>query len=197
MFLTHIKTLLVQSINTTFDETYPVEQFQGLQASLAFPEKPADYPSVWVDFDVQRLTPVGVDTHQFTSEADGFRPYKTWKFEGRCSFTLICLSAYERDGLYDEMVKVLAFGNLNNHRYAFRKLIDQNQYIRTIFNWDQIATTGMSAMQGTPWGTMEMMYEVTISMDCYGEFSSDLETGALLPLEAITVEAIVDDAVAI
>jgi len=187
LFLTHVKTMLVKAITTTFDETYPVEQYRGLHASISYPEKAANYPSIWVDFDVTKMEPAGVDTISFNPVSTGFQPYKIWKFEGRCSFTIVALTSLERDGIYDEMVKIIAFGSLNSNRSVFRTTVDSNEYIATKFNWDRIQTNGMSTSMGTPWGTQEILYEVTISMEAIGEFSSDLETGVLLPLSAITV----------
>lgn len=191
MFLTHVKTMLVKAITTTFDETYPVEQYRGLHASISYPEKAADYPSVWVDFDVTKLQPIGVDTIQYQGVEDGFAPYKTWNFEGRCSFTIVALTSLERDGIYDEMVKIIAFGGLNKNRSVFRETVDANDFIAAKFNWDRIQTAGMSASMGTPWGTQEVLYEVTINMEAMGEFLSDLGTGTLLPISNITVTSTV------
>jgi len=179
--------MLVKAITTTFDETYPVEQYRGLHSSISYPEKAADYPSIWVDFDVTRLEPIGIDTIQYEVGTGGFQPFKTWKFEGRCTFTIVALTSLERDGIYDEMVKIIGFGSLNSKRATFRNTIDTNEYIGAKFNWDKIQTTGMSASMGTPWGTQEILYEVTIGMESIGEFTSDLENGELLPLSAVDI----------
>ena len=177
----------MKAVTKTFDDEYPVEQYQNLYASISYPEKAADYPSIWVTFDVASLAPVGVDTKQYAPVDSGFQMFKTWQYTGNASFVITALTSLERDEIFDEMVRVIAFGSLNNGRSTFRNTIDNNDYIRTVFNWDKISTSGFQPTMGTPWGTDEIVYEATITMEVYGEFSSDSTTGTLLPLSAVTV----------
>ena len=187
MFLTHIKTLLVKAIQNTFDDEYPVDQYRGIYTSIEYPEKALQYPAIWVDFDVNRMEPIGIDTVQYEATDTGFFPYKTWRFEGRAEFTIVAMTSLERDGLYDEMVKIIAFGSLNSGRSTFRNTIDNNEYIRTVFNWDKITTQGMITSKGTPWGSSELIYEVSITMEVYGEFSSDHADAQLVALSDVTI----------
>jgi len=193
VFLTHIKTLLVKACTNTFDDDYPVDQYRNLFTSIKYPEKATEFPSIWIDFDVTSLEPIGVDTIQYEKQDNGtFLPYKTWRFTGNANFVIAAMSSLERDGIFDEMVKVLAFGSLNNGRSVFRNTIDNNDYIRTVFNWDKISPNGIIASPGTPWGSSDILYEATISMGVMGEFSSDTESSALVALSKVIVHPEID-----
>ena len=190
MFLTNAKTLLVKALTDTFNETYPVQQYQGLHVSIEYPESAADYPAIWVDFDPMNLRPSGIgDAYFFTAPDIDFlvKPYKIWTFEGRASFTIATLSSLERDSLYDEMVKIIAFGSLNDGRSVFRKTIDDNPYVPMMLDYDKIESNGMTASAGTPWGSEEMVYEVTVVMNARGEFASDISTNSLVLLSKVDI----------
>ena len=101
----------MKAVTKTFDDEYPVEQYQNLYASISYPEKAADYPSIWVTFDVASLAPVGVDTKQYAPVDSGFQMFKTWQYTGNASFVITALTSLERDEIFDEMVRVIAFGS--------------------------------------------------------------------------------------
>ena len=100
----------------------------------------------------------------------------------------MALTSLERDRLYDEVVAVIAFGDADlTQRSAFRATIEDNGLIACDANWDEISSGGVSATQGTPWGTDEMIYEITVRFLVKGEFVSDVDTTQLVPLSAIKV----------
>ncbi len=164
MFLDSLKTLLTQGMTLTFNETYPVEEYQNLYFSIEYPVDRAAYPGVWVDFDPSdQLVNVGIG-HAEYAEVDGkFQTYNRWEFRGHATYTIVALSSLERDRIFDELVRVIAFGLLEPARSVFRQTIDSNQFIAAIMNYDNIEVGGSSAVPGTPWGSQEIIYEITLS----------------------------------
>lgn len=190
-YLVHLKTALVQAVKNTFDQDYPVSDFRNIRTSIEFPVDPQDYPGIWVDWeDTGAVRIAGIGHHEFSDPAqDGSRRrFTRWRFQGTAQFTVVALSSLERDRLYDEMVRVLAFGNYAVDApqiNAFRQTIENNEFIAMNFDFDEVEPSGNSASPGTPWGTDEIIYERTINMEAVGEFVSDGITQEIVPLSKV------------
>ena len=188
MYLAPLKTLLVEAVKRTFDEEYPVAEWRNVKVGIEYPIDPQDYPGIWVDYDdTDALKIAGVGQIEFAETLGGPVPFTRWKFTGYASYTVVALSSFERDRLYDELVRVLAFGLLNQGTENFRKTIEDNEFIATNIDFDTIQPRGNNAAPGTPWGTDEIIYERTLNLNVIGEFIPDNETGALLRLSAIKI----------
>jgi hypothetical protein len=182
--------MLVHAWRQTFDEIYPVEAFRGLHVDIEYPIEPQNYPGIWVDYDdTAPLQTAGVDHSEITitgtSGSETLNRYRRWKFGGYASFTAAALTSLERDTLYDEMVRVLAFGGQAESTERFREFVESNPLIAANFDFDQIEVKGNAAIPGTPWGTDEIIYERTLSVEVIGEFVSDAETGLLVALSSV------------
>jgi hypothetical protein len=187
-YLSPLKALLVEAVLQTFDQTYPVAQFRDVHCSIEYPVEKQQYPGIWVDYDdTKPLQTAGVDHLETTVTGGTTSRYRRWKFAGYASYTIAALTSLERDRLYDEMVRVLAFGDRSPATLRFRSYIESNDLMAANFDFDQIETRGNAAVPGTPWGTDEIIYERTLTMEVVGEFVSDAETGLLVPLSAIHV----------
>ena len=175
MYLSELKTLLTTAVQKTFDSDYPVTEFQNLHVGIEFPIDRVDYPAVWVDFEpAGELHTGGISQILYTPPVNGLvSPYKVWMFQGHASYTIMALSSLERDRLFDEMVKMLAFGTLDPQRSVFRQTIENNDLIATNIDFDRIEQDGATANAGTPWGSDDMLYEITLRVQCIGEFASD------------------------
>ena len=181
--------MLVEAFKVTFDADYPEAAFRGLPVSLEYPIQPADYPGIWVGYeDTQPLQVVGIGHTEIEVEGTTVSRYRRWKFAGYATYTISALSSLERDRLYDEVVKVLAFGLGIPAARQFRQYVESNPLIAANFDFDQIETRGEAAMPGTPWGTDEIIYERTLNMEVIGEFVSDAETGLLVALSRIQID---------
>jgi hypothetical protein len=192
VFIAPLKTLLTEAVLMTFDGDYPTADFRNIKASIEYPEKKQDYPSIWVDFDpTGELEIVGVAHYELTEpDEDGNRhSYTRWRFQGYATYTVVAMTSLERDRLFDEVIKVMAFGKEQAATSEFRTYIEDNEFIAVNFDFDQIGIRGFTATPGTPWGTDEVIYEATVAMECVGEFVSDGSTQALAPLSAIQVTA--------
>lgn len=190
-YLAHLKTMLVEAIKTTFDDQYPESDFQGVHASIEYPVEQANYPGIWVDYDnAQPLRVAGIDHKEALLDENGeetTQKITRWRFQGYASFTITALSSWERDRLYDELVRVLAFGKEAPTTARFREFIENNDFIAANFDFDEIEDRGNTAAPGTPWGTDEIIYERTVNMEVLGEFVSNDLTGDLALLSRIII----------
>jgi hypothetical protein len=190
-----VKTALVQALNRTFDAEYPTADFRDILVSLEFPVAKESYPSIWVDFTpVGQYEIAGID-HKEREFIDTtvWRDYTRWTFNGTASFTVVALTNLEMSRLHDEVARILAFGLENPRTSEFRTYIEDNKYVAMEFDWDQVEPSGFASTQGTPWGTDEIIWEGTLSMEATGEFVSEGVTGGLVDLTAIEVVAYATD----
>lgn len=184
-YRTKLKTGLVVALGEVFNANYPVEKLREIHASIEYPVEPQDYPGIWVDFDEAVLQNAGID-HRETDE-DG-NVVLRWRFEGHVSYTIASLTSLERDLIYDELIKVLAFGKSSEVLNAFREFVENNDFVAMNFDFDEIQVSGNAATPGTPWETDEIIYESTVTMEVLGEFVTDVSTGDLVPLSKILID---------
>jgi hypothetical protein len=191
VFITSLKTVLVETLNATFSvDNYPERDFENVTISIEYPMAEKDYPGIWVDFaPSQPIQVAGINHVEWTSpDENGHRMQTTvWRYAGTIQFTCVALTSLERDRLVDEMVKVLAFGLLNPERAVFRQKLIGNDLIAIDPQWDKFAINGKDENQGTPWNTSEVIYEQTVSMDCTGSFYVEPTSLVMVPLSAIKV----------
>lgn len=183
-----LKTLLTDAMRKTFDSDYVNADFRNIKVSIEFPVDRADYPSVWVGFDPEgQLESVGVGHQEVDAATDesNVRRSTRWYFQGHATFTVVAMSSLERDRLHDEIVRVMAFGTEQPQTNEFRSAIEDNEFLAVNIDFDQIATLALTQSPGTPWETEEMVYEATLSMECFGEFVSDGFTQTLARLSEI------------
>ena len=185
MYLVSLKTLLVKALQDTFNDSYPEPDFRGLHVTLEYPTKQIEYPGIWIDYEPSEVEAVGVGHAEFAEVGDNFLEVRRWRFSGAVTYTLVALSSMERDRLHDEMVRVLAFGEMYQATRGFRSYMLDNPYLGLTLNWDRIRTGGLSAIPGTPWDTDDVIYELTLSMDLIGEFVSPTESPELVPLASV------------
>jgi hypothetical protein len=185
MYLTHVKAMVREAVKNTFDSQYPVEQFRNVWCSIEYPNQPQNYPGIWVDYDDAKPLEVAGISH--VEADDEGRPYTRWKFGGHASFTVAAFTSYERDLLYDELVRVIAFGRQNTLTHRFRQYVENNDLIACNFDFDTIQPGGNGAMPGTPWGSDEVIYEKSFSLQALGEFTVDPDTGGIVPLSRIII----------
>lgn len=148
----------------------------------------ADYPGIWVNYDdTDELTIAGIGHTEYVEVGDALVPVTRWRFAGTVTLTAAALSSLERDRLFDEMVKVLAFARYKESISEFRNIVEGNDLVAMNANFDKLRPSGDNAAPGTPWNTDEMIYEKSISLDLIGEFVSEPDTLIPVPLRLIKV----------
>lgn len=193
MYVVPMKTLIVEALTGTFDGQYPVPEFRELHVGLEYPIDEQQYPSVWVDFEeTQPLLKAGIAHQELVSPTDGttpVAPFTRWRFQGYVSMTAVAMTSLERDRVYDELVRVVAFSGEDGLLGRFKDTIASNDLIGATLNTDKIEARGNAAAPGTPWGTDEIMYEKSLNLEIVGEFVPDPATGTLVNLSSIKIIA--------
>lgn len=195
MFLAETKTVVTKAMQTVFGPSYPVGDFQNLWVSIEFPDDIQNYPGVWVSFEVQGNIERGGVDNQFRPPPPSYvangapaPPIYLWRAKGVASYTLAAMTSLQRDRLFDEVCKVVTASRDPAHS-SFRALIEDNPLIAIRFDFDQIMVSSITENAGTPWQTMDMIYEATVSMQAEIEFYSDTPTSELVPLRHVEVIA--------
>ncbi len=195
MFVVPTKLAVTDALRKVFDGSYPVEDFRNINVTNDYPYSEQDYPGVWVQFDAtQDLQKGGIDHREFIVDDLGItRQVTRWRFGGTFHFTASALSSLERDRLFDEVVRVLAFTSIDETPAGrFKSLIEQNEYIGININYDVLTPSAESNNPGTPWGTDATIYERTLSVVMIGEFVSDIQSNALYKLSRIDVQGFIE-----
>jgi hypothetical protein len=184
-YLRELKTAVVKAMRNHFGPNYGDPRLSNLHVSIEYPIDQQSYPSIWVTYEDAVLRNAGID--HFETSDDGTRVLR-WHFEGVVNFTVAALTSLERDRIYDEMVKVVAFSRGIDSVNPFRASVENSPFIAMNFDFDTIEPQGESAAPGTPWETDEIIYERGIGLQVVGEFVASLSTGNLLPLSKILIQ---------
>lgn len=190
MYLTLMKSLVVDALQQVFNSDTVNPNFQNTVVSIEYPLEQQSYPSIWLNYDdTDSLSVAGIDHKEYVvSDTGAMHEVTRWLFAGTVTLTVVALSSLERDNLYDELVRVFAFGRVEQERPGFRDLLENNDFIALNLNWDELHPHGDAAAPGTPWGTEdEVIYERSLAFDAEGEFVSDWRTHEIVLLSKIVV----------
>jgi hypothetical protein len=185
---------LVTATKAVFDGDYYNPDFRNVHVDIEFPVDSQAYPGLWVNFSpTADLHVIGIGHVEFEDNNDDtVTPHTRWEFQGIGSWTVTALSSWERDRLLDEFVRVLAFGPESDSTTGFRSTIEDNPLLALNMNFDQFSIGGEGANPGTPWGSDDVIYEYTVSIEVTGEFISSAAHGSLVPLTDIIVTPYTD-----
>jgi hypothetical protein len=189
-FLRTIKTTAVQAIEQSFQAQYPSPDPDGggqsVFVSVEYPVEEASYPAVWVDYEGSELRTVGI---AYTETDASGAVYARWRFAGHVTFTVVALSSNERDMLYDQLIAMSAFAAQSSFPSTFRKVVEDAPLVASVWSFDTVEDRPPAAAPGTPWGTMDVIYERGFALQVIGEFVSDPNTFELVLLSEIQVVA--------
>lgn len=187
-FLRTIKTTAVQAIQQSFEVSYPEPDSAGgdrpLFVSIEYPVEEAQYPAVWVDYEGSELRTVGIAYTEQDAEGNA---YARWRFAGHITFTMVALNSNERDMIYDQLIGVTAFAAQSDFPSKFRQVVENAPLIASVWSFDSVEDRPSAAAPGTPWNTMDMVYERGFAIQVIGEFVSDPNTAQLVSLSEIQV----------
>jgi len=189
-YLRTIKTTAVQAIQQSFQARYPEPDPDGgtkeLFVSIEYPVEEAQYPAVWVDYEGSELRTVGI---AYTEQDASGNVYARWRFAGHVVFTVVALSSNERDMIYDQMIALTAYAAQSDWPSQFRQVVEGAPLVAAVWSFDTVEDRQPAAAPGTPWGTMDLIYERGFALQVIGEFVSDPNTYELVNLSEIQVVA--------
>lgn len=189
-YLRTIKSMAVEAVQQAFAAQYPEPDPEGgtqpLFISVEYPVKEASYPAIWVDYEGSELRTVGI---AYTEQDAQGNVYARWRFAGHVTFTMVAMSSNERDMLYDQLVAITAYAAQSDFPSRFRQVVEGSDLVACEWSFDTVEDRSPAAAPGTPWGTMEIIYERGIALQVIGEFVSDPNTYELVNLSEIVVVA--------
>lgn len=187
-YLRTIKTTAVQAIEQSFQARYPEPDTDGgtreLFVSVEYPVEQAQYPAIWVDYEGAELRTVGI---AYTEQDASGNVFARWRFAGHVTFTIVALSSNERDMLYDQLVALTAYAAQSAFPSLFRQVVEAAPLVASVWSFDSVEDRPSAAAPGTPWGTMDIIYERGFAIQVIGEFVSDPNTYELVNLSEIQV----------
>jgi hypothetical protein len=187
-YLRVIKTTAVQAVEQSFQARYPEPDpdggARGLFVSVEYPVEQAQYPAVWVDYEGAELRTVGI---AYTEQDASGNVFARWRFAGHVTFTIVALSSNERDMVYDQLVALTAYAAQSAFPSMFRQVVEAAPLVASVWSFDSVEDRAAAAAPGTPWGTMDMIYERGFAIQVIGEFVSDPNTYELVRLSEIQV----------
>lgn len=189
-FLRTIKTTAVDAIQQSFLARYPAPDPDGGQkpvyVSIEYPVEEASYPAVWVDYEGSELRTVGIAYTEMDADNNAFA---RWRFAGHVTFTVVALSSNERDMIYDQLIAMTAYAAQSDFPSKFRQVVEAAPLVASVWSFDTVEDRPPSAAPGTPWATIDVIYERGFAIQVIGEFVSDPNTTELVNLTEIQVVA--------
>jgi hypothetical protein len=189
-YLRTIKTTAVQAVQNAFAVRYPEpDPGGGVQppfVSVEYPVEEANYPAIWVDYEGSELRTVGI---AYTETDAAGNAYARWRFAGHVVFTIVALSSNERDLIYDQLVAMTAYASQSDFPSGFRQVAENGPLLAVVWSFDTVEDRPAAAAPGTPWGTVDVVYERGFAIQVIGEFVTDPNSTELVDLAEIQVVA--------
>jgi hypothetical protein len=188
MYLKEIKSALTVAMRNSFANTLNPD-FTDMYIEIEFPMQRQNYPGMWVGFEpIGNITRGGINNTSYLISVDGVpNTISLWRSAGYATFTIGALTSTQRDRLFDEVVRTIAF-SAESAVHPFRATIESNPLIAMNGNFDEISVRGLSENPGTPWDTPEIIYEATLAMEIVIEFASDNLTQQLAALTLTEID---------
>ena len=192
MFVTNVLTIWSEALKQIFSEDHPDPKLRDLPVTVEYPREAVDYPGVLVDFVMQGVVRNAGIGHVEERESDtGVKEVLRWIFGGTVEITVGTMGNLERALVVDEITKAVAIGRKGeNIEGNLRSMVEVNDLISMNVTWESFTLGGFAEQQGTPWGTDDLIYEATLSLDVEGEVVLEPETGDLVPLSAVVFHAL-------
>jgi hypothetical protein len=178
-----VKTAVVQALRSALSGTSLFDGGQSIYIDLEYPEVPAQYPGIWVQFSITKLNRAGI-SHEILHEGSEheWSFIEEWTFTGRMTTTVCALKSRDRDKIADTLIMQMAFSrtpelvitrpDVDTKRYrSLVTALDANPYIAMTLQTDIIIPGGQQTTQGTPWADNVMAYEDNYSVDLVGQFN--------------------------
>lgn len=195
MFVANVLTAWVEGLKAVFHDTnYLGERMRDIPIHTEYPMAEVDYPSIWVNYSMQGdVKNVGIGHVEHYDTDTGTAEVLRWHFGGLAEITVAAMSNLERALLLDELLKTVAIARIDeNQEGILRSTVERNDLIGQTVTWESVTVSGFGEMQGTPWGTDDVIYEATVSLVTTGEVVLDPRTGELVRLSDVILTPLLD-----
>ena len=196
MFVVPMNTLAVEVLRNSLNPPPPgLAELDQIAVQLEYPIAAIHVPGVWVNFtsmgDV-RVSSIGQSEYEVDSVTGSLSPIYRWSFAGTVEATCVALTNLERARLVDEVSKVIGMGGQENELSPFRMALHTNDLLAVNAKMGSLTISGFAETPGTPWGSDDVVYEATISLDVEGEVFVSAQTQTLVPLSEIRLHYAVE-----
>ena len=192
-----VKTATVLALRDALSGVSLADKTQSIKVSLEYPLQEIDYPSIWVQFSVNKLNRSGVGHEmQIQLEGGGWGFIQEWTFVGRITISILALKNIDRDRLSDAIISQLAFArppelplsrpqaDTKQNRTLITAL-DENPYVAMTLQLDTLIPGGQQATPGTPFKDDILTYEDSWSFDMVGQFNQQFSNDGMYTLARI------------
>jgi hypothetical protein len=181
-----VKTAVVTGVRDAFRRTSmqsKEDEGAAFHVSIEYPTEVTQYPGIWVQFAIAKLTRAGISMEVWTKDADNrWGPIQTWSFDGRITLTIAALTSKDRDRLADTVIAQLAFTRppdlvLRNPKTDAQQMkglittLNENPFVQMTVNTDQVTSGGQTVTGGVPWAQNVLLYEDNYAIECTGQFN--------------------------
>ena len=192
-----VKRAVVTSVRSALGKSSIANAGQ-IYVDLEYPTKQEQYPGIWVQFSVTKLTRAGIGQEEWVQDDAGmWSPVRQWTFVGRITLSVVATTSKDRDRLADQILVMLAFSrpsdpgilyrtdaNVQQHRQLWDALLE-NPYVSMTLGSDIITPGGQLADPGPPWQPDTVLYEDSFSVDLLGQFSLRFSHDGVYTLSAV------------
>lgn len=186
-FATNVVMVWVEALRAVFDDNPRLP----LTVTTEFPMKETEYPALWVNLALQgdvRNVGIGHVEHVEGSAPGLVQEAFRWQFGGMIEITLGAMGNLERYRMLDEVMRTLAVARMDqNAEGVLRSHVERNGLVGQNVVWESVTVGGFAESPGTPWGTDDVVYECTLTIEIEGEFLVLPGTGDLVPLTSVVL----------
>jgi len=193
MFITGVKTSIVEALNAGFDALGERTSNTTLEltpnsVTIEYPLEEVAWPAVFVQFRPSKSQWTGLGPDQLTTISGvGINSTRQLYFEGSLDLQILAMHSEERDRLWDSLVNLITMDPGSPGSYAFYNSINQNNLIALTLLPGTVTSLGDTVSPGTPFSPEELTYEAGIRINCIGETFETKYDQLFQPISEVTV----------
>jgi len=194
MFLTAVKTAMVEALEMAFDAdiTQVGEKPIPRRITIEYAEAEQDWPFILVQVRPTTIKWTGIVPDEYikaepVDEVNPWRSIRQGYFEASVMLQIMALTSGERDQIWDSVVKLLMMGRKRESSKDFFKSIEEQDLIGITVQEGTVLPIGDTVSQGTPWNPETIAYEASVQFEIVGRFYADEYDETLITLEAAAI----------
>lgn len=181
-----VKDQLINSLRGVFGSAYPDKELANRVKIISeYPLDEVAFPVIVVKFVPGEIKNVGIGS--FTISDSG-QTILNWKFTGTVTFEVFAKTPEDRDMLITGLINLFAFAPQIPGFSNFQTELLNGEFVTITLGTQSFHESGDS-VDVVPWGDaqVEKAYTDTITLDAYGEFSTNPYTGFLVRIARVNL----------
>ena len=180
MFVTAVKTAIVEALNDAFDAlgsraSDMTKDLTPKSVTIEYPMVEVQWPAVLVQFRPKKVQWTGLNPDAYITVSGSSNPtlvqaQRLGYFEGFIDLQILAMHSEERDRLWDSLYNLVLMNPGSPGAYAFYESLKQNDLVAITLQQGSVTTIGDTISPGTPFSAEELTYEASIRLACVGEF---------------------------